>query len=52
MNFSKFLITSLLIALTIIDLAMMLTLEMNEIEGIYGVQFVSVGVKIVTFVSN
>lgn len=52
LNFSKFFITTLLVTLSIIDLAMMITVEMNGIERIYGVQFVSIGVKILTFVSN
>lgn len=52
LNISKFFITSLLVALSTIDLAMMITVEMNGIEKIYGVQFVSIGVKILTFVSN
>lgn len=54
LNISKFFIISLLIALSIIDLGVMITIEMNEngTERIYGVQFVSIGVKILTFVSN
>jgi hypothetical protein len=41
----------LLIALTLADLVMMILLDYNNIETIYGVQYVSTGVKLLTFVS-
>lgn len=50
LNLSKLLFVVLLIALSIIDLSMMFTIA--ETDEIFDVQYVSVGIKIATFVSK
>lgn len=53
LNITKLIIMILLILLSTIDLVFMILHRMNEDaeENIYDVQFVSTGIKIVTFVS-
>lgn len=50
LNLSKLVITVLLVCLSIVDLSMMFAIAVGE--DIYDVQYVSIGIKLVTFVSK
>jgi ATP-binding cassette, subfamily C (CFTR/MRP), member 1 len=50
LNVSRFSIVVLLLCLSLVDLAMMISL--NSSADIFGVQYVSLGIKFITFVSK